>query len=240
MHDPSTVAFDIYLGRKQNKNGRYRSPIITIWHEDPEKDGSDDSCGWFIRSRHIDSKILEKVRKEFEFQFKHEYWFNSGGYPKFTTSGVALDMYYRAAWQIFMYYDDNKPTNRAKRRLNKFMRRYLFDILHFAENSTDSLYGSIWMKYGVEDVKDRVDHFTSVVTADIMRKLRPWYKHPRWHIHHWQITFPGLRSFYRRYFERCDRCRKKLGTQSVYTNWHGTEHWCEKCNNLTQKAVAHP
>lgn len=30
MHDPMTVAFD--LG------------VVTIWHVDPEKDGSDDSC----------------------------------------------------------------------------------------------------------------------------------------------------------------------------------------------------
>lgn len=232
MHDPSTVAFEIYLGKKQKSNGHYRSPFITIWHEDPEKDGSDDSCGWFIRNRHIDPKLVAKIKREFEFNFKHEYWFNSGGYPKFSTMGVTLNMYSTAAWQVFMYLNNGK-IDRGK--YNSFMRKHLFDILNFSENPTDSLHDSIHMKYGVEDVKDRVDHFTSVVLADIMRKLRPWYKHPRWHIHHWSISFPIWRSFYRRYFERCDICKQKIGTQSVYCDWYGTKHWCEKCNVGTNK-----
>jgi hypothetical protein len=54
MHDPMTVAFDIkYPWRSQPPsktwpNG-YRSTFITIWHVDPEKGGSDDSCHWFRR-----------------------------------------------------------------------------------------------------------------------------------------------------------------------------------------------
>lgn len=47
MHDPMTVAFEIKLPFRSEKN-KYKS-LITIWHVDPEKDGSDDSCGWFIR-----------------------------------------------------------------------------------------------------------------------------------------------------------------------------------------------
>jgi hypothetical protein len=191
MHNPSTLAFDIYLGRKQKKNGHYRSPIITIWHEDPETDGTDDSCGWFIRSRHIDPKLLEKVRKEFAFNFEHEYWFNSGGYPIFSIPGVVLNMYNTAAWQIFMHLNGDKPD---RARHTKFMRKHLFDILYFAENPVDSLNTSINMKYGVEDTSERIAHFTSVITADIMRKLRPWYKHPRWHVHHWQISLKDRHS----------------------------------------------
>lgn len=56
MHDPMTVAFEIrYPWKKHGKSGRndwernYSSPFITIWHVDPEKDGSDDSCRWFRR-----------------------------------------------------------------------------------------------------------------------------------------------------------------------------------------------
>ena len=37
MHDPKTVAHEIKL------LGHY---FITIWHVDPETDGTDDSCGW--------------------------------------------------------------------------------------------------------------------------------------------------------------------------------------------------
>ena len=53
MHDPMTVAFEIrYPWKKYGASGRnefernYHEPFITIWHVDPEKDGSDDSCDW--------------------------------------------------------------------------------------------------------------------------------------------------------------------------------------------------
>lgn len=227
MHDPQSVAHEIYLGSKQKKNGHYRDAFITIWHCDPEKDGTDDSCGWFLRARHLDPAIVEKVHKEFAFNFKHDYWFNDGGYPKFSNIGIALNMYSTAAWAIFMYQNDNKPD---RKRHTKFMRKYLFEIMHFAENPTDSMADSINMKYGVEDKEGRISNFTRMVVCDIFNKLRPWYKHPRWHIHHWRITFPIFRMWYRHNLERCDRCHNRFKRQSVYTDWQGTEHWCEKCN----------
>lgn len=63
MHDPKTVAFEIrYPWKAYSKEERaarpgseftqnYRAPFITIWHVDPEKDGTDDSCDWFNRKR---------------------------------------------------------------------------------------------------------------------------------------------------------------------------------------------
>lgn len=237
MHNPQALAFDIYLGSKEKKNGHYRTPFISIWHNDPEKDGTDDSCGCFIRSRHIDQKIIDKVRKEFEFNFKHNYWFNTLGMPKFGTSATVLNMYNTAAWQIFMFKHGNKPTDKARKQYNNFMRKYLFDILMFAENPTDSLNDSVNQNYGLEKETERIGHFTSVITADIFRKLRPWYKHPRWHVHHWRITVPFFKSLYRQYIERCDRCNVRFKKQSVFTDWNGTEHWCEKCNGSVTVAT---
>lgn len=37
MYDPKTRAHEIYIGKKQKKNGHYRNAFITIWHNDPEK-----------------------------------------------------------------------------------------------------------------------------------------------------------------------------------------------------------
>lgn len=63
MHDPMTVAFEIrYPWLAYSKAERasrpkdgfrqtYREPFITIWHVDPEKDGTDDSCDWFNSKR---------------------------------------------------------------------------------------------------------------------------------------------------------------------------------------------
>lgn len=51
MHDPLTVAWEIKRPWRDKpsqffKEG-YRPAMITVWHKDPERDGSDDSCGWF-------------------------------------------------------------------------------------------------------------------------------------------------------------------------------------------------
>lgn len=51
MHDPMTVAFDIkspFRGKPSQWSPKgYRETWITIWHVDPEADGTEDSCDWF-------------------------------------------------------------------------------------------------------------------------------------------------------------------------------------------------
>lgn len=53
MHDPSTIAFDIKIriGRDPRNGFPRHWYIATIWHDDPETDGSDDSCHWFQDGR---------------------------------------------------------------------------------------------------------------------------------------------------------------------------------------------
>jgi hypothetical protein len=49
MHDPMTQAFEIrQFWRRPNQWG-FKPPLVTIWHVDPERDGSDDSCDWWGR-----------------------------------------------------------------------------------------------------------------------------------------------------------------------------------------------
>ena len=62
MHDPWTLAHKIKSPFK-NKSG-YRNSLISIWHVDPETDGTDNSCGWFMRARHGDDKVLEEIKSE--------------------------------------------------------------------------------------------------------------------------------------------------------------------------------
>lgn len=49
MHDPLTLAFSV-------------GSWLDIWHKDPERDGTDDSCDWFGRKRPQDSR--EKALSE--------------------------------------------------------------------------------------------------------------------------------------------------------------------------------
>lgn len=234
MHDPMTVAHEIYMGAKKKKNGHYKSPLITIWHVDPEKDGTDDSCGWFKRKRHLNKELYQKVLSDFEFEFKHNTWFNEGGYPNFSVMGVTLCMYSRAAWTYFIWKNNGNPSGKANRKYKAFMNKYLFEFLHFAENSIDSLHDSIFMKYGVEKKEDRIEHFTSIVLADIIRKDTKWWQHPRWHIHHWKIQLHPLQNLKRRYWAKCCICGKRGFKGSAMGDWDGTKLWHQECDR-TQK-----
>lgn len=191
MHDPQTVAFEIPSPFKVKKpvstffpKGFYRKTLITIWHVDPETDGTDDSCGWFMRPRHGDQRKLEAIQKEFDYYFRNNLWFDDSTtrQPKMSTLAIALEIYHHATW---VYFDKNR------RRQSRFMRKHLVDILHFAENPIDSLNVIIENTYdakGTERVNELLG-LASTVFADICRKERPWWKHPRWHFWHWKISF---------------------------------------------------
>ncbi len=51
MHDPLTMAFEIkrpWPTKGETLSGyRYYPTLFRVWHKDPCKDGSDDSCDWF-------------------------------------------------------------------------------------------------------------------------------------------------------------------------------------------------
>ena len=74
MHDPLTVIHTFHWPRThtrvwKNKEASgqytYKNPFITLWHKDPERDGSDDSCGWF--SPHLTRKELEWCKELIEY-----------------------------------------------------------------------------------------------------------------------------------------------------------------------------
>jgi hypothetical protein len=61
MFDPLTVALEIkYPWRRKTAFGYYRDNFITIWHKDPCKDGSDNSCDWHGSKKR--SPTLDKMR----------------------------------------------------------------------------------------------------------------------------------------------------------------------------------
>lgn len=226
MHDPKTVAFDIYLGSKRKKNGNYKSPFITIWHNDPETDGTDDSCGWFIRERHCNKEVLEKIKKEFDFNLKYNYWFTKEGKPIFSTIGTVMMMYKAATWIHFNY-------NRKK--MDKFFRKYTSDIIHFAENPVDCIGDTIINKWNSENNIENIRNLAGIIYSDILRKERKWYQHPKWHIHHWSIQFHPFQQLKRRFFDKCSICGKRGFKGAAYGDWYGTKLWHAECDNSNSK-----
>ncbi len=242
MHDPMTVAFTI---KSPFKRGEYRPDLITIWHVDPEKDGTDDSCGWFKRARHGDKKVLESIIKEFERDWDRTWTydpnadggaegdelkrgkviypcglFNPSGMPRYTVQGIVLNLMHIAAANHF---DCDGRTGWRKAR--KFISKRLLDILLFTENPVDSLFDSLTLKHGNDTSReDRIRHFAEIIYGWILREDQPWYRHARWHVHHWKIQIHFLDNLKRWLFSRCCRCGKGFswGYCPTTSNWNGT------------------
>lgn len=237
MHDPMTVAFDLPRpwprlareGIERRLYGRFYWPTwVTIWHVDPERDGTDDSCGWFLRARHGDKAVLARIRQSFNSEWgekpemiHYHYWFSPEGAPNMDTSSIVLDMFLRAAQQVYSGRRFDKHGWRGARR---FCRRHLFEIQRFAGNSTDSMHTIIQQSYGRSERRDeRIARAAAIVYGCILDWSRPWYRHPRWHVWHWRVQVHPVQAFKRWAFSRCSLCggRFMWGESPVSTSWSG-------------------
>lgn len=235
MHDPMTVAWDIKRpwprltreGFERKTWGRFYWPTwITIWHVDPERDGSDDSCGWFPRARHGDQVILKQIQRAFTSEWGgegHHGWFDSHDRPNMDTSSIVLDMFLRAAQQVYMGRLFDRHGWRGARR---FCRRHLLEILRFAGNGTDSWHTFIRSSYGIDRRRpqwreERIEEAAAIVYGFILRQSRPWYRHPRWHVWHWSIQVHPIQAFKRWAFSRCAGCghRFRYGYAPTSGGW---------------------
>lgn len=249
MHDPSTQAFRIcwpWFRTTKLKTLSFRSwvPAITVWHHDPERKGDDDSCGWFIRTRHCDKEKLQKIRKRFEDDWDRTWtstpeepgetartyfrgYFCPNGDPHMSVPGIILNLVFLAAFEHF--------GNRKK--AIKFCQSTLAEIMLFAENPTDSLFDTVTRTfadgepYSERRRNERLDELTGIIYSWILRSLRPWYRHPRWHIHHWQLQIHAWQWLKRGLLDRCCKCGKGFAFgSSCIGDWDGTKIWHDRCD----------
>lgn len=228
MHDPMTVAFDIKSPFKSKPSASwpkgYRSTIVTIWHKDPCRDGSDDSCGWFMRVRHGDDSVREKIRKSIAFNWddEHHGMFDADGKPRFSTIAIALNFFRFAAGEFF---------DHDWRKVDRFMRRNLYEIMSFAENAVDSLHAPIVGKYGPTPRDERINGMADCLYGWILRADRPWWKHPRWHVWHWRIQIHPLQRTWQWLFDRCAMCGGRFKFhEGRLGNWDGDRCWHFRCD----------
>ena len=206
MHDPMTVAFEIkYPWRKYGKKGKnefertYRESFITIWHVDPELHGSDDSCGWSYPSLR-DQKWVDSLQKEFVHQFEEN--------PEKLALQVADEGW--PTWFVLWlhrasFLHRNRPL--SQRCIAAFMYQ-------------ESYPGNRDFTPELQDVGRNA----FIVARIYSRLIRPWYRHPRWHVWHWKLQVHPLQTFKRWAFTRCAGCGKGMtwGYSPVTTSWHGT------------------
>lgn len=219
MHDPMTVAHEIcYPWRKYRKptnnfERTYRESFITIWHCDPETDGSDDSCGWFRPS--LTSEDLA---------WCHEVIKEAGNAP---TPGYSCLEALCALWR------------HARKRVwgthlrEPLSHKHLAYLVELASVPWDNLRDCVVGFHGADDYDSA--RLMMILLKGAKEMDRPWWKHPRWHIHHWKIQVHPWQKF-RRMFERCDRCgrRYSYGYCPVRS---GSRTMCHQCaeNDLAER-----
>src|SRR6266403_407981 len=235
MHDPMTQAFEIkYPWRKYGRHGRnefernYREAFITIWHVDPESDGSDDSCGW---SRPRLSKDQQRRIKSLAGDEAREPWFQQYLGKRIESPTEAETLIRQAFFLIGRVFSKQhiceppmKPITFAE------ASEWACDMLC---SPIDNLRSSLSFLPGYHSNSDEdrerdreyiAERFLGCIASYALRERRPWYKHPRWHLWHWKVQIHPLQTFKRWAFTRCASCGGlfKWG-QSGWTNqWDST------------------
>jgi len=195
-----------------------------IWHIDAERrtegQRTDDSCGWFDRRpREYGDAVAYLLRDETTM---HEinlilarkvetlapYYKGISdrqiSYPRLPAADcLALCLMVTHELENRRWWNGQDGNGGASGKLWRkwFTRRRRVDGIAFdlALSPLDNL-SSV----------DSAEEVIRLIAGALARRFKPWWKHPRWHIHHWQVNFDLPRNL-RRMFQLCGQCGKRLG-----------------------------
>jgi hypothetical protein len=198
---------------------KYRPAIFVIWHHDPEKDGTDDSCGWSA------PKLTKRQRSRLEhlaYDEARNPWFQRDPVKRITSPADAESLM-RGAIQMVA------RVIKAELTWEEICQM----ACRLTHNTADNFQGSLchlpgWHTNFKEDmVSERewmATGFFCNIARLILRHKRRWWQHPRWHFWHWKIQVYPLLSFKRWMWSRCEYCGKGFGYGEAPCthSWHGT------------------
>jgi hypothetical protein len=204
MHDPETLAWEIKspLKTKLKDGFTYRRNILEIWHTDPEKDGSDDSCGWsYPRLTKAQLKECESIASDVIITDYDKQ--ENGKYKVKDPRCAVYAAYTRVGWRLF-----------RKQRLSAKHLDNLFGLMY---NLSDNICPST-REMNFYDI----ERLVWCAARSFARVERPWWKHPRFHVHHLRINIPFMAQLKRWLFSRCCKCGKGFswGYTPTTDQWH--------------------
>ena len=238
MHDPNIVAFEIKAPWKRRytikgaKGESYRPTLVTVWHRDPETDGTDDSCGYtFPKPTKDQADLLEQLG----WSEAHEPMFQRTK-AKYQTDLVLAERLMRACLGKV---NRVLKLGASKDQLDELALSMIDDGADNCLNALAFLPG--WHCNGEEDTpearKYHAERLMFVCFRVIAYELRPWWRKPKWHWWHWRFQVHPWQWFKRRFISRCDECGVRFKGGTAFTNWDGDRHWCAECNSKTMKAA---
>lgn len=201
-----------------------------VWHIDPENrvEGQrrDDSCGWFDRRPNEYADAVKYLLNDKDVVHDIERTIackaNVTGpygqtYPRMSmadTLAVCLMVAQHLELRRWWNGQDGKGGAHASRRLRYFTKERRVDDVatNLALNPIDNL-----------STAESADGLIRLIAAALSRKFKPWWKHPRWHVHHWQVNFHIVRNV-KRMFQKCATCGKAIGFGKSPTVCGNKEH----------------
>lgn len=238
MHDPMTQAFVIPFpwyttGMLGKTKWRYWHPFITIWHVDPERGGSDDSCGWFTPPF---CETTREIVKQLAGDEARHPWFAALD-AKQNDDPVLCERLVHGAIMLMSRCLRNRGviwrevSQRDATRWASIMTHNSIDNFRSAL-CFKSGYHSNWYKDGIPNTPEQDEWhreenargFFGAIAGLILRDRRWWFQKPKYHVWHWQLQIHPLQAFKRWAFSRCSKCGKRFAWgASVGTNsWSGT------------------
>lgn len=198
MRDPNIVVCDVDVPFTKRT-------LFTIWHRDPCSDGSDDSCGYTYPKVADKNGSLSFLAGQ---EARHPWFFAYEGRSNpdpVECETLMRALYLRVASAIGVKVTWEEACEYAARRVHCPI-----------DNCRSSLCfeAGYHSNFAGDREQDRRCHAERVffgVARSILRAHRPWYRHPRWHVHHWRIQVPMLQRLRRWLFTRCEVCGKRFG-----------------------------
>lgn len=262
-YHPETLAFSFppYPKRRAKLGGREPwsfagalyalKPWIgfDIWHIDAERPSSgnrrDDSCGWFDRTPGdyadavayllADDTFMHDVRLAIARREPMPYPFYEGISERYTTGMrlpagecLALVLMIASELELRRWWNGQRSKDGAA---SSFWRKTFTRKRDVAEEAASLALHPLDNLSHV----DEAERMVPLIAAALNRQFRPWWRHPRWHVHHWQINFDLARNV-GRMFERCATCRKSLGFGYCPVS-AGSGHHHHECFGVGTQAV---
>lgn len=193
MHDPMTVAFEIkrpwpYSKQFAGKRHWYWPAWLTIWHVDPETDGTDDSCGWFRPPLTEADRAL--VAELLDWELRWPYYFVRDAAPGDAVA-LVFSLFQTFAWRL------------ERRRLTP---RDMLRVLNLAASEGDNVQGLFR-----SDARPYDRERTLMLMLGHYRAMRrPWWRKPRWHVHHWRVQWHFGQTLRRYLLTRCCKCGRRF------------------------------
>lgn len=217
MHDPLTVAFELRYPWRFHRNPRnafereYREAWLVVWHRDPCVHGDDDSCGWSTPRVSDDLPWVKALEADLRFLCRDD----AHGEPDAEVASSISAQRTRegsVAWELLWL--ERAAFHHRGRRGGGLTARHIAEFLFQESFPGDRDDTFPWWRLPANEL-------ARLIARRYLRLTRPWWRHPRWHVHHWRLQLCPWQTLRRWLFSRCRGCGKRFawGYSPLSTSW---------------------